>query len=172
MNTSEAITKDVRELMDMFDTRDPFRIASKLGIEIMYTDALKRLKGMYRVIKRNRFIILNSKNSDKMNRIVCAHELGHDRLHREYAKENTLKEFMLYDMSTRQEYEANVFAASLLLDDETMLEYIKNGYDAEQIASATRTDINLVALKVDTLIREGYPLREQWYDSRFLRYGE
>ena len=35
--------------MTRFDTRDPFRIVSKLGIEIMYTDALKRLKGMYRV---------------------------------------------------------------------------------------------------------------------------
>ena len=104
-----------------------------------------------------------------MNRIVCAHELGHDCLHRDYAKKNVLKEVMLYDISTRQEYEANVFAAALLLDDETMLEYVKDGYDAEQIASATGTDINLVALKIDTLIREGYPLREQWYNSRFLR---
>lgn len=155
--------------MNRYDTRDPFHIASKLGVEIIHTNTLKSLKGMYRVIKRNRFIILNSNNSHKMNRIVCAHELGHDCLHRDYAKKNVLKEFMLYDISTRQEYEANVFAAALLLDDETMLEYVKDGYDAEQIASATGTDINLVALKIDTLIREGYPLREQWYNSRFLR---
>lgn len=169
MFTNETITKNVRELLKKYDTRDPFRIAARLGIEVMYTDSLNRLKGMYRVIKRNRFIILNNKNSAQMNRIVCAHELGHDRLHREYAKDRALQEFVLYDMSTRQEYEANVFAASLLLDDETVLEYIHRGLDTEQIASATETDINLVALKVDCLIRDGHHLRVQGHDSKFLK---
>ncbi|MBQ8552029.1 MAG: ImmA/IrrE family metallo-endopeptidase [Clostridia bacterium] len=169
MFTNETITKNVRELLKKYDTRDPFRIAARLGIEVLYTDTLSRLKGMYRVIKRNRFIILNNKNSPKMNRIVCAHELGHDRLHREYATDRTLKEFMLYDMSTRQEYEANVFAAALLLDDETVLEYIEQGLDTEQIALATETDINLVALKVDCLIRDGHHLRMQGHNSKFLK---
>lgn len=169
MLTNEKITENVRDLLKTYGTRDPFRIAARLGIEVVYTDSLNRLKGMYRVIKRNRFIILNNKNSSKMNRIVCAHELGHDRLHRDYAKDSALKEFMLYDMSTRQEYEANVFAAALLLDDEAVLEYIAQGLDTEQIASATETDINLVALKVDCLIRDGHRLREQGHNSKFLK---
>ena len=156
-------------LIKKYKTNDPFVIAKALGIEILYSDDLKRLKGMYRVIKRNRFIILNNKNSPEMSRIVCAHELGHDQLHREFAKNTPFQEFVLYDMASRHEYEANVFAANLLLDDSEVLEYIENGYDTLQIASATETDINLVALKVDYLIRNGHNLIKQEHNSKFLK---
>ena len=95
METNESITRRAMQLQRRFETRDPFRIAQQLGIDVIYTDRLKRLKGMYRVIKRNRFIILNSKNSGHMNRIVCAHELGHDQLHRRFDKEQAIKELEL-----------------------------------------------------------------------------
>ena len=104
-----------------------------------------------------------------MNKIVCAHELGHDQLHREFAKNEPIQEFMLYDMSSRREYEANIFAAELLLDDDEILDLIEKGYDSLQIAKATETDINLVALKVDSLIRKGHTLRGQEHNSKFLK---
>lgn len=47
-------------------TRDPFEIARQLGIEVIFCDDLGSLKGMYRVIKRNRFIFINSSLSEKM----------------------------------------------------------------------------------------------------------
>jgi Zn-dependent peptidase ImmA (M78 family) len=163
------IYKCSKRLIRKFGTSDPFVIAKGLGIEILYSDGLRQLKGMYRIIKRNRFIILNSANTPEMNRIVCAHELGHDRLHKEFAKTNHIQEFMLYDMTSRYEYEANIFAANLLLDDNETLEYIKSGYDALQIAKVTATDINLVALKVDCLIRKGHCLNKQEHNSKFLK---
>ena len=104
-----------------------------------------------------------------MNTIVCAHELGHDQLHREFAKSTPMQEFMLYDMTSRREYEANIFASELLLDDGEVLDYVSKGYDSMQIAKATSTDINLVALKVDSLIRNGHTLREQEHNSKFLK---
>lgn len=158
------------KLIRKYQTNDPFIIAKALGIEILYSDKLKRLKGMYRIIKRNRFIILNSKNSTEINRIVCAHELGHDRLHKVYADSEAFQEFTLYDMSSQYEYEANIFAANLLLSNEAVLELVENGYDSLQIAMATNTDINLVALKVDLLIRNGYNLNKQSHNSKFLKY--
>jgi len=169
MGTNDRIVSRARELCLKYGTRDPFRIAKELGVHIHCTDSLHRLKGMYTVIKRNRIIILNSGNTQKMNRIVCAHELGHDQHHRDYAKNNVIQEFMLYDMSTRMEYEANIFAASLLLEDESILAMIESGYDTEQIAAATKSDINLVALKVDCLIQSGCRLHRQDHDSRFLK---
>lgn len=169
METNESITNLAVQLQRRFDTRNPFRIAERLGIDVIYTDQLKRLKGMYRVIKRNRFIILNSKNSERMSRIVCAHELGHDQLHRRFAGDQALQEFELYDMSTRREYEANIFAAGLLLDTDELLEMIVDGYDTLQIASATETDINLVALRVNCLIQDGYRLRSQEHNNKFLK---
>ncbi len=69
---------------------DPFDIAEDIGIEIIFSDDLSSLKGMYCVVKRNRFIIINSFLSERMQKIVCAHELGHDQLHRDLAKKAAL----------------------------------------------------------------------------------
>lgn len=55
-----------------------------------------------------------------MNQSVCEHELGHDQLHREFTASNTLQKFTLYDMNSIQEYETNVLAADLLLEDDAV----------------------------------------------------
>lgn len=36
----------------------------------------------------------------------------------------------------RMEYEANIFASQATLEDETILEYVRYGYDIQQIAMA------------------------------------
>lgn len=169
MGNNERIITQTKFLINKYTTRDPFRLADALGVKIKYTDFLYQLKGMYTVINHQRYIILNNKNKSGINRIVCAHELGHDQIHREYAKNTVMQEFMLYEMSNRLEYEANIFAASLLLDDETVLDLIEQGFDAAQIAAATKSDVNLVALKVDSLIQDGYHLRRQDHNSTFLK---
>lgn len=168
--TAEALSRIGRALVNRCDTRDPFKIAHEIGVEVMFCDNFGPLKGMYKVIKRNRFIFINQDLSERMQRIVCAHELGHDQLHRHLAKEGTIKEFMLYDMATRPEYEANIVAAEILLDTEELLEYIyRYGYSAEQIASAMNTDINLVALKIAHLAETGHDLRRIEHRSDFLK---
>ena len=137
--TSKMLSKVGTSLVRRFGTRDPFQIAGELGISVLLCEDFGSLKGMYRVIKRNRFIFLNKDLGDRMLRIVCAHELGHDRLHRKLAQANSLHEFMLYDMTTRPEYEANIVAAEILIDNEELLDYIYTyQYSAEQIANGHR----------------------------------
>ena len=81
-----------------------------------------------------------------------------------------LQEFQLYNLASRREYEANIVGASILLSDEEILDYIYNyRFDSEQIARATHTDINLVALKVAHLIEKGYKLRALEHNSKFLK---
>lgn len=150
-------------------TRDPFSIADGLGIEVMYCDGFGPLKGMYRVIKRNRFIFINRELSEPMRQIVCAHEIGHDQLHRHLATGGGIQEFMLYDMTLRPEYEANVVAADILIDTEELLEYIyRDHYSVEQIAKAMGSDQNLIALKVECLSKTRYDLRQMDYQRNFL----
>lgn len=158
------------DLVERFKTRDPFAIADALGIKVLFCDGFGSLKGMYRVVKRNRFIFINKDLDERMQRIVCAHELGHDQLHRHLAVGGVLHEFTLYDMKNKPEYEANVVAADILLDDDEILEYIYDyHYSAEQIASILGTDINLVALKVSELIRRGHQFKGVDYRSDFLK---
>ena len=129
----------------------------------MLCENLGSLKGMYRVIKRNHFIFLNNRPDENMLCIVCAHELGHDRLHWNMTKTTPIHEFMLYDMKSKPGYEANIVATEILMDSD---EY---GYTAEQIASAMSTDINLVALKVAHLTTLGYNLHAPEHNSNFLK---
>lgn len=168
--SAQALTQVGQSLVKRFHTRDPFEIAKGLGIEVLFCEGFGSLKGMYRVIKRNRFIFINADLNEQMQRIVCAHEIGHDQLHRDLAKNNSIQEFMLYDMTTRPEYEANVVAAEILLDSQEVLDYIFNlDYTIEQIATAMSTDINLVALKVAELNCQGYKLHQQEHKSDFLK---
>ena len=125
---------------------------------------------MYRIIQRRRCIFINRRLDEPTARMVCAHEIGHDRLHRDFAKGDGLQEFTLYDTSVRTEYEANLVAAAILLSDEEVLSYVyEYGYDAEQIAHALSCDVNLVALKIQALREAGHPLREPDHDSTFLK---
>ena len=165
----EYITKKGAKLVQRCGTRDPFKIAKEIGINVMFVDDFEKLKGVYRVIKRNRWIFINSNLPERMQRIVCAHELGHDQLHRVLAKGDGLMEFVLYDMDSRPEFEANVLASQILLPDDEIIEHIYNGCDAEQIARIMNSDINLVALKVASLNQQGYAFRQIEHNSTFLK---
>lgn len=168
--TAEYLSQVGSSLVKRCGTRDPFKIAKELGIEVLLCENFGPLKGMYRVVKRNRFIFINQDLSEQMQRIVCAHELGHDQLHRSLATDNVIREFMLYDMRSTPEYEANIVASEILLDTDDILEYIYHyDYTSEQIAKIMEADINLVALKIAHLAETGYNLRRIEHRSDFLR---
>lgn len=170
-NTSE-IVKKANRIVQMYETRDPLKIASELGIEVIPCN-FKQQCGAYKVILRNRFILIKNDLNPVMKRIVLWHEIGHDLLHRsETIASGGFREFNIFDMrENRMEYEANVFASQGSLADDEILEYIEQGYDIQQIAKALYSDINLVALKVDNLINDGYRLRRQEHRNDFLKYG-
>ena len=144
----DRLTQVGEGLVKRFGTRDPLEIAEDIGIEVLSCDNFGPL----------------------MTRIVCAHEIGHDQLHRYLAKGDGLQEFMLYDMTTKPEYEANIVASEILLDSNEVLDYIFDyHYSAEEIARCMGTDINLVALKIAHLNELGYGFRNVDHRSDFLR---
>lgn len=168
--TARQLSEVGERLVRRCGTRDPFEIARQLGVEVLFCPDFGSMKGMYRVVKRTRFIFLNRNLTPQMQRIVCAHELGHDQLHRDLAKTGALQEFMLYDMTTKPEYEANIVAAEILIDTDEVLDYVYNfGYTSEQIARAMETDINLVALKVAHLAESNRGLRPIEHRADFLK---
>lgn len=79
-------------------------------------------------------------------KLVMAHELGHAILHRTencyFIRNKTL-------LSTDKiELDANKFAIELLLDTDTLNEYLKSGYSKEQISRITGYSMNLIDLKL------------------------
>ena len=131
MRSAEQLSRVGEKPVKRYGSGDPFEIARQLGIHVMLCENFGSLKGMYRVIKRNRFIFLNNRPDENMLRIVCAHELWHDRLHRNMTKTTPIHEFMLYDMKSKPEYKANIVAAEILMDSDEVLRYIyEYGYTA------------------------------------------
>ena len=170
--TIKGFRKDINSFCNK-SYSDPYRIAEELGINILYRD-FKKQRGAYKVILKNRFIFLQNGLHPVIEQIVLWHEIGHDMLHRQEASLNGgFQEFNIFDMrENRMEYEANVFAAQASLPDDTIIEYIKDGYDIQQIAKAMHSDINLIALKVDTLNSQGYQFRKQEHRNDFLKYNK
>ncbi len=169
VNTAEIIKK-ADEIVRLCETRNPRSIARELGINIMEYH-FKKQKGAYKVVMKNRYVFLKDDMNPIMTDIVLWHEIGHDQFHRDEAiKVGIFKEFNIFDMQqNRMEYEANIFASQGSLDDNDVLECVEQGYDVYQIARALRSDINLVILKIDTLIQKGYRLRRMDHRNDFLK---
>lgn len=130
-------------------TRDPFEIAKMCRAELIIKE-LGSLKGFYKIINDVPFIFINKSLSGAEARLVCAHELGHHALHRNFARVG-FEEFTLFSETSRREYEANLFAAELLIDEEALEEFIEYGYTQSQIAAAFGIDEKLIEMKLNFL---------------------
>ena len=59
-----------------------------------------------------------------------------------------LVEMELFDIRDSTEYEANLFAANLLIDTDEMMELLKEGRDIVSTASALDVNVNMLAIKL------------------------
>ncbi|MBQ8136451.1 MAG: ImmA/IrrE family metallo-endopeptidase, partial [Clostridia bacterium] len=91
--------------------------------------------------------------SEEMQRLVCAHELGHAMLHRSIR--GAFLEFALFDTVDRLEYEANLFAADFLLEDSEVRSLALEGEDALSMARKLNTNVNLLLLKLSQMNLRG-----------------
>ncbi len=146
-----------------YATRDPFQIAAHRGYTVRYLD-LKKQKGFCTNIYNNFFIFINENLSYQMKRMTCAHELGHILLHRDQLgrdKDGKFRHFVemeLFNITNRTEYEANLFAANLLIDEDELMEMLQEGHDIVSIASTMDVNVNLLAIKLAELGKRGLPV--------------
>lgn len=169
MIESKYIHDVCESLVRKVGTRDVFELMRERNISLRCSD-LGSLLGMYSIVLRNKYVLLNSRLDEFMERMVAAHELGHDLLHQEIAKKGGLQEFGLFNLTNRTEYEANAFAAHLLIPDEEFMECIHDGKDIMQISSTFGVNINLALIKVQEMINLGYDMRVPMTpDSKFLK---
>ena len=126
MSPIDHISRTVEVLCRKYQTRDPYELCNALGVRIRLKDLGTGIKAYYFYQSRIRNIVLNWRVSENIRSILVAHELGHDRLHKEIAMLKGFQEIELFDMVRPAEYEANVFAAELLIDDDSLLELLND----------------------------------------------
>lgn len=102
----------ITSLIKRHKTNCPFRISRELGIHIRFDDLGDSTRGIFYRKLRRRFILIHSQLSNEWQRYICAHELGHERLHKGISR------FFLdehsYFSTGKVERQANHFAVKLL----------------------------------------------------------
>ena len=142
-------------LCKKYDSHNPFEIAEADGVLLRFCPEFQTLRGMYKVILGQRFVFLNGNMKRREARQVLAHELGHDTLHREMARDSIVQDHFLLDMTLKPEYEANLFAAQLLYEDEKVLALLRSGKSASECAALLGAPMPLFELKMKILQEKG-----------------
>ena len=156
MSSMSYIAGVVEKLSRKYGTRDPYELCDALGVRIRIKD-LGSIKAYYFCQSRIRNIVLNSRVAEIIRRILVAHELGHDRLHKVIAMQKGFQEVELFDMAQPAEYEANLFAAELLIDDAKLLDLL-NDRDKSffSVAAELYIPAALLDFKFRVLKNKGY----------------
>ena len=103
------------------------------------------------------YVMISSFLSEDEKRIVAAHELGHVILHRAQLKLAPMKDEYLYNMKDNTEYQANLFAADLLLEDNEIDQMSKNeDLDYFGFCSSLYSSPELMSFKLYSLIQRGH----------------
>ncbi|MGF3076888.1 ImmA/IrrE family metallo-endopeptidase [Facklamia sp. P12955] len=154
----KTIYKDVKKLIAHHGTRDPRTILEERKVTLIPFKENTKLLGMYKVILRNKFVFYNPFIDKRILNMVLAHELGHDIYHYDLAKNKEIIEYELFNITSTTELEANLFASHLLIDEDELIEHIKEGRCYEELASIFNVNINLMFFKLNEMYRMGYPI--------------
>ncbi|MCX7829245.1 MAG: ImmA/IrrE family metallo-endopeptidase [Thermanaerothrix sp.] len=102
------------KLAEKYQTRDPERIAWEKGIKIIHLP-FRSIYGMSLRLGRHKLIGVKSDLPEPAQKLVIGHELGHFVLHPKGNFFFVLTQTLFYG---KEEYQANMFAAALMLGED------------------------------------------------------
>lgn len=150
------IYNKAEKLVKKFKTRDPFEILEAMNVIVGETDRYEKLKGYCFMSCQTIYVMISSFLSEEEKKIVAAHELGHITLHRPQLKMAPMKDDVLYNMRDNTEYEANLFAADLILDDKEIEDLSKDeDLNYFGLCSYLNSSPELMSFKLYSLIKRG-----------------
>lgn len=160
--TLAQIIQKVQDVTKKFQTRSPQDIANGLRILTRVTPLGAHegaCKGFFIVHKRQRHITVNGDLPPILQRIIWAHELGHALLHADALRATAYHDIELFSVANKDEYEANLFAAELLIEDEEILEAFAKDPEVDfiHLACALSVPPALLDFKLRILQHKGHP---------------
>ena len=173
----DYICREVKRLKKKYHESDPFKLCDAMGIILLdapmgnYQGACK---GFFLTQSRKRSITINSDLPEELQRIIVTHELGHAVLHAKAVGVKAFHDFELFDSTSLMEYEANIFAAEFLMDDDDVLEKLNEDISFFGAASLLRVPPELLDFKFRLMKRNGYKLIDPplMANSNFLKNVE
>ena len=164
------IYQEINKLVRRYGTRDPFELLDAMQVQVHVYYDLTATKGFTRYFLRRFFVGINGNLPEAEQRVVAAHELGHIALHAGELRTAPLFDTAVYDKRSSTEYEANLFAADLLVPDEEVLRAASEpDTDFPALCRALGAAPELMNFKVMSMRRRGLPVAAaEECDSLFL----
>ncbi len=159
--TIDSIRRIVQSLVKDAPMVEPAALAQALDILVrpfplgMKEDACK---GFFIIHRRQKHITYNSDLPVPLQRVVLAHELGHAVLHSDGLGPTSFHDVLLFSSPDEKEYEANLFAAELLLPDTFILPKLSAGRDFFALSQALEVPAPILDFKLRILRHEGHPV--------------
>ncbi|WP_242979873.1 ImmA/IrrE family metallo-endopeptidase [Eubacterium ramulus] len=150
------IYDETQKLIRKYKTRDPFKIMDNMHVIVGESSSFQKLKGFCFMSCKTIYVQISSFLSEEEKQIVAAHELGHIILHRTQLKIAPMKDDTLYNMQDNTEYQANLFAADLLLSDADIADMAHNeDLDYFSLCSTLNSTPELMSFKLYSLTKRG-----------------
>lgn len=171
--SGDYIHREVLRVMAKYKTNDPYELLDALGVEVRESRVYGRdgLKGYCYFSKRTIFVVLNAFLPEVEKRIVAMHEAAHIILHQDQIKVAPMKDNVIYDMTSRTEYQANLFTADFLISDDEVEELTaQEDMDYFRICKELYVSPDLMSFKLFSMIQRGYQYNlPQGLNSTFLK---
>lgn len=155
---AEYISNAVMSLKKKYGESNPFRLAKAMGIclipQPMGTDE-NCCKGFFMVNRRIPVIVYNDDLPKRFQEIIVMHEIGHAVLHRKKAEIKCFHDFQIFDSASGNEYEANMFAADYMLEDQDVLDRLNSYQSFFETAQELRVPPQLLDFKFKMLKMRG-----------------
>lgn len=155
----EYISSEVKRIRQKYDETDPVRLCRAMGVLLLNEPmggSPSACKGFYIRHARKQVITVNSDLPEELRRIILAHELGHAVLHKHVTGMRAFHDFQLFDETSVYEYEANIFAADFLMEDDRVLGLLNGDISFFGAASELNVPPELLDFKFRVLKRKGY----------------
>ena len=163
----QQIVELAKEINEKYGGTNVIETAENSGAKVWFRK-LGSLKGFYLCENGIRYIVINEELDERLKEVICAHELGHDMLHRELSG-GKIRETTLFLDNSKTEREANLFAASLLISDEEIFAELENEISLENLAARLGFPREIVAYKLQALNSNGCKFNVAEIQNDFLK---
>ena len=160
MMRTDYVIDAANRLIERTGTRNPREICRQMGVCLYDTNLKNQLKGLYFTMYRQKVIVIDGNETEEMQNMLIAHELGHSILHRHSPSPKGYHLFET-DETNIEEREANLFAAELLLEKDTVMGLLRD-YSVSQAAAIEKVPVQVMMLKLQIMQR---------YDNRIKDVG-
>jgi Zn-dependent peptidase ImmA (M78 family) len=155
----EMIFNQAQRCRERYRTSDPYELLDAMGVALVNSDAYPRngLRGYCTVMNRTGYVVINQKQPEEEQRVVAAHEGGHLILHAAQLKVGAMRDFDVYNVTSRLELQANSFAADFLIDDEEVLD-LMHSHDADffNVAKELLVPAPFLSFKLYSMVNRGF----------------